>query len=619
MKLKSLFLCMLGAAVLVGCNNEIDGGYDGPVDQDGKPIIEGESTTASFSFRFAQPNTYSGDTELTGYTGENVVKNLVMFVYKTDGSAEAMAFLSKIEDVDRVGGVPTGTPMITVKCKSGQKLIYVATNIGAGTGVDATFLEIGTNAGNTFESSGYLGEEWEGTGAHFDALNAPVWAAAGGTIRIDTLPTGPNNTSAASLIQALNNNATVSGGVLTGINATTTAGYLMSNWLGSADTVKNSAPNYHSTVAFLLEPNIAADDSRSAAADVTNSLKKNALLINIQRALAKVAVSGLAPMVAVVAGSGTSEGKFTPIEKWALGNINSSTTPFQLWNAGQVRSTRSLDTAPIIPKAANQRWANKLDNSRFVGSGQSYEDQNLTVTTTMTTMSNAPGNLALALNAPTNVNGPAGSERYALVTENNNNQTYNHYSTFIVFAGKYAPEQYITSVSNIGTPTFSTGAITYPNDNTQADTLYYLNSEKLFFYGKSALFNYIGWVVLNKPAANLNGTDADVLAKLADYMKTEDDKQADLQQYYQGNCFYRVWVRDPNATNSTQKILVRRNHAYNINIDKILGPGIGDPNDIIDPHPEDPEPIEEADTYVTATINVMDWHVINHTTDVELN
>ena len=87
MKLKNLFLCMLGAAVFVGCNNEIDGGgFDGPVDSEGRPIIEGESTTASFTFNFAKPSTYSGTSELAGAAGENAINNLVMFVYKVVNS-----------------------------------------------------------------------------------------------------------------------------------------------------------------------------------------------------------------------------------------------------------------------------------------------------------------------------------------------------------------------------------------------------------------------------------------------------------------------------------------------------------------------------------------------------
>ncbi|MDR0835991.1 MAG: fimbria major subunit, partial [Tannerella sp.] len=70
---------------------------------------------------------------------------------------------------------------------------------------------------------------------------------------------------------------------------------------------------------------------------------------------------------------------------------------------------------------------------------------------------------------------------------------------------------------------------------------------------------------------------------------------------------------------AANKILVRRNHVYQVNITKIKGPGIGDPNDIIDPDPKEPEPIEEADTYVTVEIQIMKWHIVAQETEVGLD
>jgi hypothetical protein len=76
--------------------------------------------------------------------------------------------------------------------------------------------------------------------------------------------------------------------------------------------------------------------------------------------------------------------------------------------------------------------------------------------------------------------------------------------------------------------------------------------------------------------------------------------------------FYRGWIVDNTATTEANRFLVRRNHVYYISVTDISGPGIADPNYIIDRIAcWWLEPIEEAETYSTAQIKTMNWHVIH--------
>ena len=624
MKLKSLFLCMLGAAVLVGCNNEIDGG-DYPLDEFGKPIIEGESTSMSLSLKLAKPNTYAGGSSVAGSGNENTINNAALFIYKLDGTPEAMAFLASIHATDDINSI-TSTPYITVQCKSGQKLVYLAVNIGTGTGA-GTLINAGVSATNTNAGNLFVGLNWNNTdasgfygprffNAYTDAaspavahepLNAAIWATTSSYELETSLTTyTPTGISANPLIQALSGGGVVANGALTGIGSL----YLMSNWGDAStqpsDTLIGTGTNYVSTCLFTLAPGISADDSRAATADVTNANGENALLINIQRAVAKVSVSGLTGGTSENAGSGSNAGTFVPGANWALGNINRSEYPFQMWSGKIVRSTRYGENVAILPKASNANWSNKMDNSRWVAAAESYEDQNLTTPATVATINSA-------------ANQAFGTSNLVLSTENNNGQTYNQYSTFIVFSGLYTPASYITGVSNVGVVSTATTAPSYAVPNTSMFYVSSYGSDGLFFHGEAALRQYICFTVLGKPSSTNPLTDTDVLDAQAVLMETSGMQQAKLQEYVGGICFYRVWVRDPGASEAANKILVRRNHIYEIAISSINGPGIGNPNDIIDPHPEEPDEIEEADTYVTATVNIMQWHVVSHSTGVILD
>jgi hypothetical protein len=389
----------------------------------------------------------------------------------------------------------------------------------------------------------------------------------------------------------------------------------MSNWDGPEDNA-TSGTNYLSTCRFKLNAGVSSDSSRTGAFVATDS-PSNSLKINIQRAVAKVCVKEIIANVLNNAGTGTSAGSLvlgaTP--KWAVGNLNTSTYPFQIWEGSGsnrvVKSTRYNETTPILPKNNNSNFANKMDNSRWAGANADYLDQKLTVTGVRGTINNTSSNQLFSTSA---------DNYYVLVTENNNAQTSTHYSTFITFGGQYLPASYITAVNNLGTPTTATGTPTWSSGG-EKDTLYYVSTfgNGLFFHGSTALAEYVKYALqIGDGTATPPKSDATTMAYINTLRVKPNGGQAPMQSYYQGNCFYRVWIKDNVAVSAANKLLVRRNHAYQISITKIKGPGIADPNDII-PDPFHPVPIEEADTYVTATVEIMKWHVITQSEEIDFN
>jgi hypothetical protein len=378
----------------------------------------------------------------------------------------------------------------------------------------------------------------------------------------------------------------------------------MSNW-GDAFSQPSddvtSGTDYASTCKFNIKPNVPALESRNATPDATNSNGKNALLINIQRALALIAMEAIPSSVLDNVGSGSNAGIFVPDAKWAVGNISMGEYPFQVFENGIVKSANYYETASLFTAS---EWKRRMDNSRWIPAGKSYDQQNLTVTEVINQINTNPANQLF------------GTTNKALITENNNKITLTHYSTFVLYSGQYQPKKYVSDVSVLGVPQLLDGPISWPatGSGIASDTLYYVQSfdtHGLFFRGKLPLQKYIGYVKLGMPAT---ATPADSLS-VANYIVTlgtaSGSLQADLQAYFQGRCFYRGWIRDSGATSAANKILVRRNHIYYLSVTNINGPGIGNPNDIIDPTPSEFLPIEEADTYATAQIRIMNWHIVN--------
>jgi hypothetical protein len=314
-----------------------------------------------------------------------------------------------------------------------------------------------------------------------------------------------------------------------------------------------------------------------------------------------------------------------------LGNINNESTVFQRFQGGNVADGNYAHVPMIGTVAERTTWMQNFDNTRVYGTDSAYfPPLNATVDIVKT-----------AMGVTTT---PISNNNYQYVTENAQEYSYawQENSTYAVFGGKYHPQFYIDSIvqANVTTndpkiyfngytpdPDDALGGKFYGTEYTPVpyapgnlDTIYYHSGYQVFIYGKSTLAKYYAWVQKVDAAAIQNTNPITVQAILdqidAD-MNPANGADPVLHAYHQGQCFYRVFIKNqggiPNEPQA-EVVLVRRNHMYNINVTKILGPGIGNPNDIIKPE----KPVEKTDTYVAIDIEIQKWHQVDQDEEVSL-
>ncbi|MDR0835330.1 MAG: hypothetical protein LBN11_01965, partial [Tannerella sp.] len=152
---------MLGAALFVGCNNE------SPInpDLDGDGINDGISTHATFSLKFTTPTYAHDNASMTASAQENAVDDVALFIYKADGTPEAMIYATNTQFTTGTTGInspATNQGKITVKCKSGDKLIYLAANLGAtSAGGEYTSSLVDFDYNGAAHADPWLGVDWE--------------------------------------------------------------------------------------------------------------------------------------------------------------------------------------------------------------------------------------------------------------------------------------------------------------------------------------------------------------------------------------------------------------------------------------------------------------------------
>jgi hypothetical protein len=122
-KLKLCFSGILGWLLLVGCDTAVR-----VIDDLNEP--ESEPTYATFALNIKNPETYAGTSEEIGVDGENTIKDALLIIYKMDGTPEVMGYVATAEILTESQENSEATARITLKCKSGEKLIYMATNVG---------------------------------------------------------------------------------------------------------------------------------------------------------------------------------------------------------------------------------------------------------------------------------------------------------------------------------------------------------------------------------------------------------------------------------------------------------------------------------------------------------
>ena len=628
MKLKSLFLCMLGAAVFVGCNNEIDGPANGQ-DVPGE-VIEGLPIYATMTLNFSTDGkTYAGSTEIDASTDEQKVMDAAMYIYR----------------VDNIGSVPqcavyltnATSKIITMKTTSGKKKFFVAVNPKSNpSGIEMTK----TTGFNTVSIN-------MDPALTFPVLNNVLYSTGGGAVVLT--PVTPAKTKADGLIKNLAMNETYGNGGGSYPAGNSTYGMLMTNWDGPSDVAGSSV--FTSNCERTLDADV---DSITSLNHATNKV-----IIHVQRAFAKVSLkfkstiegnaatvparpAGLSTKVITAAAGTTFEGKFYPWGSgangyWSLGNIPTATLPFQQFASGSIRdmySTFSNDSVNANTNTAAQfnTWTQRYDNTRVLpmASLSQYPVHNtaiLSVSNVKTTMMTAGNYTNLTLGTALQ-----SAYSYAYTTESAREApVLKDHQSYVIVGGFYQPRNVITKVTRAAVSTndpifeYNNNGAEFswiPNTN---DTLYFVADDKVFIVGKLNLLGYYAWATSQAWDRGAGGNppgggtiDANTLSPSAFSQDVataiNNDIAADiLASYFEGQCWYRIYMVNNSAVSQNDKVIVARNHIYDIQITALKGPGLDDPNNIIIPG----EPVIEPDTYVTAEIQILKWHLVGQDAEGE--
>ncbi len=634
MKLKYLVPLFFIAVVLTNCNNDVsmddDFGYNNK-----------ELTYATFNLTVGDAFTYGGADSVDASGYETSVHDAAMFVYKWDGASmkpEAMAYLPNAEL-----GYPKA---LTLMASSGEKKIFMAVNINnstsgpllnANNGIVTTAVKdtgVVLTSSDTFTALNWVIRA-NGLAFSTPANAQPARGTEGGSSGLlRTLAGGSIRTSAGIMYTTM----------IPGADCYCAELYcLMTNWDGPDDNSIISGKKSTSDCLFTLKPNITVEQSKKDTS--TNNVK-----IGVQRGYAKISLR----ITADGARTNTnhnyrgpyesseedgSKGRFTvwqagtpAVNVWSLGGINKQMYPFQSFRGTQqaVASPNwALSTGDTIHTANpsnSAAWYDSYDNTRVFGHGKTYFTSANTVYRIKAAMTGYGNTSYLPNYLPLSpATGRLEDLQFAMCTENGTEfPQIQDRATFVIIGGTYAPKNVITEVKRAGVTTNPAeigwnGVASQPNVNNTGynvnpyyqlqygsgkEYLYYLVSRKIFIFGRDNLEKFYAWELKIDRNSNTPATSVAVANAINNAVKA-----AEILSYYEGQCFYRLWVRDPGAKISSSvhdEVLVRRNHIYDINLNKIKGPGIEDPNIIIIPG----HPVPEEDTFVTSEINMFDWKTI---------
>ena len=639
MKLNFFCIVLIAVAAIVSCNSRVE-------DNEPNDFIEstGKPTYIALDLSKDIINSYAGETSVKGFVDEKNIGNAAIFVYKWDGAnmePESYSFLSTL------------TYPVVMKITDGTKKVFVALNIGA-TGA-TLFDSIPPAIPTTPVDEGGI---W---GVHFNDLNRTLWAAGNGSTApgcslIAPAPGSEEGTSAGLIKTLAGGSTTLSEGRLALITSGSSANitpranafYVMSNWDGPDDNVANNSADYPSTCIFTFDPDISKTD---APTHPQNSVK-----INVQLAVAKATLKfDPANLYSdgysyLSEGDGGDKGYFTPWNAmtgvpgiFTAGNINKAATVFQKFSNGSVADDnyQFIDSNPGS-LGGNDDWYRNSDNTRVFGTGKRYLTSGNTVANIYNAMT---GNQA----------GEPNSVRLGMDTLylTENAQAYPagfiDNSTYLFVGGKYNPRRWISDLQQAADPTNSpiiacngvtippgtpSGAIfpgtdyapvIYSLSPLSNDTLYFSFSFNTFFHGKNNIYKYYAWVEKRdtdtpyNPGAGLYGAGTsptpETSAAVIDAVNS-DIASGNLVAYYQGICFYRIFIVDYTANRNDERVLVRRNHTYDVIISNIAGPGN---NDWSFQRMHYVCCNNETESYGAFTISIDDQHKITQTVTVSYN
>jgi hypothetical protein len=660
MKIKSLFLGMLATAALVSCNNNAIEG-EGP--DNNSNVIEGIPIYTTMTLNLNPGNdvkpkrgaiTYA---DVNSSAHEAQVKDAALYIYKRDASGttpECAVFLSSLNS--SVSPTPANGDYytVTLKTTSGNKKIFVAANIKAhSTAVDMVAVT----------GLGIVSGDWTTTAVDLNKTLYSTSATAFSTTAPSSLSFATYIDPADGLIKnfAMEDIFGTGGGTYTGGSSYAP---FMSNWDGTGTTAN---------VTLLAD----VDSASSIPSDLNNpsptyNASKNQFSIGVQRAYAKVSLkfgfgattpnqpdvpvrpSNLAGKYYPAALNDDAEGRFfpwgtSPNAVWALGNITTAELPFQQYVNGVVQDPYYLNSDDSIIHV--DKWFLHYDNTRvfpFSSSITTYPHPGITVVSTKTNILATTNNQNFTSDNSTT----QASYNYAYATENARlNPVAQDHAPYVIFGGFYQPKNVLTSInranvsSNAPVLGFNDAGLTgseipgssvpgtaYKWVPSVGDSLYYIADDKIFIKGKDNLMAYYAWARKENPTAGdtwLATHQGQTITAAAVYTYNlgsgaefgpavvtainDDIKDKKLYAFFEGQCFYRVFIQNATSVSSADRVAVLRNHIYDIKITSIKGPGIADPNQILIPN----TPVLEQDTYVSATINVLPWHIVDQDAEAD--
>lgn len=625
MKFKSLFLGMLGAAVMFSCNNEID---PNPGPDGGKDVVEGLPIYATMTLNAAKAaSTYAGGSDVTAQPRETTVGDVAMYIYKSD----AAGFIPQCAVY--LGSLPSSNK-VTMRTTSGTKKIFVAANPRSNPTNTAMTDVTGLSAVSTDIPLNFL-------------LNDTLYSTSATAFGKGSFAT-PAKTKADGLIVNFAMGSIYGSGLAdNSAYSSSTSNPLMTNWDGpiDADDAGGSASPFDGNATFTLDGDIDSVSSESHA--------KNHITINVQRQYAKISLkfnpsivkttgvtvsvpSGLSNQAFAAAPGDKQEGRFIPWGAttnmyWSLGNIATAQVPFQQfdeYDGVTIRDVFYKLTNDSLKNAGHfNTWTQHYDNTRVfpMATLTSYPMPGLKVSDVKTNMLVTTNRTTMTPENATILGGAGSTYNYAYATENaRQHPVLKDHQTYAIVGGFYQPKLVYKdyerkAVAANGIENYIT-ADNFTWVPATADTLYYHATDQVFIVGEKTLLAYYAWVKKKQYMAGgePGGTVFASSLNLSDFNSDVTDAiNADmgndvLYRYFEGQCWYRIFLVNTKTTPEKQ-VIVARNHIYDITIDKLKGPGISDPNKIIIPG----EPVIEQDTYVSATITPLDWHRVEQGVEVD--
>lgn len=194
---------------------------------------------------------------------------------------------------------------------------------------------------------------------------------------------------------------------------------------------------------------------------------------------------------------------------------------------------------------------------------------------------------------------------HSYLTENSPKEAKRHKVTFLSIKAKWTPNKEALFLSADGTKTDATTALQTITDNQ--GTFYRVQK-----WENGVIVGYCPGIYAEKPTGwhevgTTVGDGAGALTTAAtdrNAAKTEGGYL--VVTYTQGMAYYAYWMKTTNTGTIAEKYALKRNNHYKVNI--ISVDGVGEPTE--DDNLDKDEDIE-ADTYMKATIEVLNWNEVS--------